>query len=410
MKSISKSGGIVMKKLFALLLCFALALGTAGCGNAPTEPDTQPATFDGTVVISSPTEPYQPQDIVQPMHAIVMPTVTGSTTAADGTVVFTRSYQQIQLILNGTDIEPLIANDLGQRISEALNGSAEMEQDALDSYSADPEYWTAHFIDISYTPTRLDQSVLSLFGNHSSYSGGIHPSLVTESVTYDLSTGSALTLGDILVEDYSGEALSSLIIAALADRAGELCYDYEAILQDRFSRNYGSNTSWYFSRTGLCFHFSPYDIAPYSSGTIIAEIPYESLNGVLKEQYLPAAQLNATGSVYAEMYIEDDAERFSFMAEVTLDDSGTQILLYPDAAVTDVSIESGTWYSDGSQYIPVSTVFAADSVGLGNAILITADLSADAPVLRLNYRSGGQEVSAFIMYDEAGDSVILAHG
>ena len=160
----------------------------------------------------------------------------------------------------------------------------------------------------------------------------------------------------------------------------------------------------------MCFHFEPYEIAPYSSGTITATIPYEDLNSILREQYLPEELPEATGSMYAEAFLEDDVERFTFLAEVELDTDGTEILLHPDATVTDVRIETGVWYADGSRYIPVSTVFAADSIGLGNGIVITADLSEGAPVLRLVYSSGGQEVSAFIVYDEAGDAIQLVHG
>lgn len=398
-----------MKKFFAALTCVCLALTVAGCSAAPNDTKPDAAIPSGDVIITFPSEPFHSEQLQQPMHAIVMPTVSQNTLADDGTVLFTRSYQRIQLILNGSEVETVIASDLEKRMNSILSGSADIEDFAREDYT-DPEFWAPYFTDISYTPTRIDQSVMSLFCNYSSFSGGIHPSLVTESVTYDLSTGNTLKLGDILMDGYSGADLSALISAILAPVSDELYYDYETYLQDIFSVNLNSIANWYFSRTGLCFHFEPYEIAPYSSGTITATIPYADLNGILREQYLPQALPEATGSMYAEAFLAEDAERFTFLAEVTLDEEGTEILLHPDATVTDVRIETGTWYADGSRYIPISTVFAADSVGLGNGILITADLSQDAPVLRLVYCSGGQEVSAFIIYDEAGDAILLAHG
>ena len=398
-----------MKKLFTALMCVCLALAGAGCGAAPNKAELDVTIPSGDVIITAPSEPFHSEQLQQPMHAIVMPTVSQDTLADDGTVLFTRSYQRIQLILNGSDVETVIASDLEKRMNSTLSGSAEIESFAREDYT-DPEFWTPYFTDISYTPTRIDQSVLSLFCNYSSFSGGIHPSLVTESVTYDLSTGNSLKLGDILIDSYSGADLSTLISSILAPVSDELYYDYETYLQDIFSVNLNNISNWYFSRTGLCFHFEPYEIAPYSSGTITATIPYGDLNGILREQYLPEELPEATGSMYAEAFLADDVERFTFLAEVELNTNGTEILLHPDATVTDVRIETGIWYADGSRYIPVSTVFAADSVGLGNGILITADLSEDAPVLRLVYSSGGQEVSAFIVYDEAGDAILLAHG
>jgi hypothetical protein len=197
---------------------------------------------------------------------------------------------------------------------------------------------------------------------------------------------------------------------ALAPDADALYFDYQDWLKDIFSVDLNKITNWYFSQTGLCFHFAPYEIAPYSSGTIIATIPYEQLNGVLQAAFFPTKLANANGSLYAESFLPDDTERFTFLANVELDADGTKVLIHPDATVTDVRIESGEWSYDGSRYIPVSTVFAADSIGLGNGILLTADLSSDAPALRLVYTSGGQEASAFIIYDETGDAILLAHG
>lgn len=398
-----------MKKILAALMCMCLALTGAGCGAVPKSTDADIPTLSHDIAISSPTEPFHSPQLQQPMHAIVMPTVSTETLADDGTVIFSRSYQRVQLILNGTDTADQITADLENRTNSALLGAAEIEGYAKSDYT-DPALWDPYFVNVSYTPTRIDQAVLSLFCNHSSYSGGNHPSLVTDSVTYDLSTGSVLKLGDILIETIGSADLCALITTALAPMSEELYYDYESFLQDIFSVNLSSIHNWYFSHTGLNFHFSPYEIAPYSSGTIIATIPYEQLGNILREEYFPTAQPEATGSLYAEMFLPDDTERFAFLAEVELEPDGTKVLIHPDAAVTDVRIESGEWSSDGSRYIPVSTVFTADSVGLGNGIVITADLGSDAPALRLVYSSGGQEVSAFIVYDEAGDTILLAHG
>lgn len=400
-----------MKKIIALLLSACLALTAVGCSAAPAPQDEPDDTTAPNVIIPPSTDDYMDPvtDISQPMHAIVMPTVSEQTKAEDGTVLFSRTYQKIQLVLTTANSADAIAADLQKRIGSALANSSEIEGYAKDEYSGS-EGWNPYFIDLAYTPTRIDKAVISLFGNHSSYSGGNHPSLVTESVTYDLSTGKALTLANILVDGYTGEALSNLISTSLAPSADKLSHDYEKNLQSIFSVNLNYISNWYFSRTGLCFHFAPYIIAPYASGTIIAEIPYDQLGDVLKEQYLPAEQTKATGSIYAEIFLEDDSERFPVLSHVELDPNGTEVLLYPDANVTDVRIEIGTWSSDGATYIPTSTVFAADIVGLGKGIVLHADFSENAPILRLNYRSDDGDASAFILYDQEGDSIQLAHG
>lgn len=398
-----------MKKLLAAALCLCMILCAAGCSSQGDIPPDSKSTTAPNLIIDSPSEPFHPEDLAQPMHAIVLPSVTETVFAEDGAELFRMTYQKAQLILNGTDVEDIITGDLQSRMGRVISDAADIEALAQADYP-EAENWSAYFVSVGYTPTRLDQAVMSLFGNLSSYSGGPHPSLVTDSVTYDLKTGEVLTLDKILREDCTGEALSALIISSLDDVKDELYYDYDTVLKDRFSGDLRSITDWYFSRNGLCFHFSPYDIAPYSSGTVIAEITYSNLSGVLLEQYLPVPIEDATGSMYAESYLQDDDERFTFTADVIVDDNGSDVLIYSDATVTDVRIETGTWYSDGSQYAATSTIFAADSVGIGNAIRLRADLTDEDTVFRLVYRSGDREVSAFIVYDESGDSILLAHG
>jgi len=400
-----------MKRILAALLCLFLALACAGCGTAPAQNQASNAGNTPEDLVTTPsTEPYHSEQLQQPMHGISMVTVSEDTHADDGEVIFTRSYQKIGLILNGKDTQSVIAADLDRRITEFLSDTADMVKDAQSQYAEGSEYWSPYFMDISYTPTRIDQSVLSLFCNYVVQSGGVHPFQYTGSITYDLATGKSLKLTDILEDNCTGSDLSALVETVLEPMAEELYFDYQDSLNDIFSTNLNNISNWYFSHTGLCFHFAPYEIAPYSSGTIIATIPYAQLEGILREEFFPTQLEDANGSLYAEFFLPDDTERFAFLAEVELDANGTEILIHPDAAVTDVRIEQGDWTYDGSKFIPVSTIFAADSLGLGNGIVLTADLSNDEAPLRLVYSSGGQEVSAIIVYDEASDSIQLAHG
>lgn len=402
-----------MKKICAISLCLCLILA-AGCSADPiAQPPTPTAipatTADNNVVIVAPTEPIiiTPPE-VHPMHAVMMPPVQETSLDEDGTLIFTKSYQRFRLIFNSSDVGETVGQDLLARMDTFLSTAADIESYARADYVGQTD-WAPYYVSVSYTPTRIDHHVLSLYGQHSSYSGESHPSSGTESVTYDLSTGTALTLGDILVEGYSGENMASLVCQSLADMAGELYSDYKDVITDRFTNNADSITSWYFTRTGLTFHFSPSDIAPTFVGIVTAEVPYGSLNELLREKYLPEATA-ASGSIYAEEYIVDDSERFTNIVSVELDSAGKKILLYPDAPVADLRLEVGTQMADGSGYTTQTTVFCADTVALGEAIVVYANLSDPTNVLQLRYRSGSQEVSAFIIYDAEGDSIVLAHG
>lgn len=402
-----------MKKLLAFLLSMSLILAFAGCSSPAPELPQQIATDPAPTVpddpTEPPTEPLHPIEISLPMHAISLPTVTETVCNDEGVPLLSFSFQRAQIFLENEETAEKILGDLQTQIGPLVTAAEDLEALAREDQPLS-EDWSPYFIGIAYTPTRLDQAVLSLFGNQSSYSGGPHPSVVTDSVTYDLQTGEVLYLDELLNDGCTAQQLCQKIIAALSAQAENLYYDYEEALVDRFTGDLHSIRDWYFSKNGLCFHFDPYDIAPYSSGTIVAELPYGELTDLLQEKYLPTEVPNATGSMYAESYLEDDTERFNTIAHVALQDEATDILLYSDAPVTDVRIESGFRYPDTQQYITDAVVFAADTVDIGDAIRLSADLSDPEQLYRLVYHSAQQEYSAFITYDDQGDSILLTNG
>lgn len=395
-----------MKKALTLITCGCMALILAGCGSVNPKLSFPLPSLDHTSGRDSSTTAEVTKNDLS-MNSISLCPAKETVTSDDGAALFSLSFQQTQLMLHDTTLEKKILSDLQARTDLMLTDAAQIEAQAhLDYQQA--EYWSEYFIDVSYTPTRLDQSVLSLFANTSSYCGGPHPSLVTGSVTYDLQTGEMLYLDDILLPDCTSDRLYQLVLKSLEDRAEDLYYDYADALGDRFTGELHSIQDWYFSRTGLCFHFSPYDIAPYSSGTIITELPYRTLSSVLKDQYIPSeTSVPVTGSMYANSFTVADSERFSFITDVVLDEKGNEILLYPDATVTDLRIETGFRYNDTNQYISVATVFAASNMNIGDAVHLTANLENQDAILRLIYHSGNQEYSSYIAFDEASNSIIL---
>ena len=394
-----------MKNIMSFMICICLALQLTGCTFRPAK-QTPPPIAPQTTSADEESRITNTADISDTMHSIGLYPMKESIASKDSTPLFSLTYQDIALTLHNDVLEEKIIDDLCARseplLKEADEIKTQAQQDCLKT-----EYCPEYFVDISYTPTRFDGSVLSLFRNTTSYYGGAHPAIVTSSVTYDLRSGEALYLDEVLSSDCTSDDLYQLIVRNLDSQSDDLYYDYVDAVGDRFTGELHSLQNWYFSRSGLCFHFAPYEIAPYSSGTIIAELPYSSLTGVIKEQYFPQKTPEATGSMYANTYAESDKERFNFIADIPLCASGKDILLFPDATVTDLRIETGYRYSDTGQYIATNTIFAANAVTVGDAMHLTADIHNPDSLLRLVYHSNQQEYSAFISYDDTINSVIL---
>ena len=116
-------------KMISILLCAALVLSLAGCGAEPvattvtTLPTTQEATVETT---TEATEPEYVDDTVTyhaPMSAIAMPAVTETSQAADGTDLFTYTYQSLTLFLQEALIADAIFLDYQNRL-DVSNASA----------------------------------------------------------------------------------------------------------------------------------------------------------------------------------------------------------------------------------------------------------------------------------------------
>lgn len=385
-----------MKRIFALFLSVCLILCLSACGKVPAE-DTTPtetaaATTAATTVPPETTVSTADTEYIPDFTAISMPLVREETYAQDGTLLFTYTYQNVFPMLLNPEAAEAVSLDLLNRIDTSRSLAESVKSMAQTDYPNAGSGWTPYYCSVYYNTMRFDSYILSLFGDQVSYQGGTHPSRQCVSTTYDLRTGKALGFSDILG---STENLSRLIIDALAPQASSLYGDYETIITNRFAGEDAWTENWYLSDMGLCIFFSPYDIAPYASGTIVAEIPYESLAGVFTQEYFPPARSDFQGTLGVTFLKEADLSRFNQFAEVILDQSGDQYLLYPDSRVYDIRIEKGSYY--GSYFVPDATVFAAETIAPGEGIMVQTATDDNSINLRVSYHNGSETVSFFLL-------------
>ena len=152
--------------------------------------------------------------------------------------------------------------------------------------------------------------------------------------------------------------------------------------------------------SGLCFYFPPYEIAPYTSGVVVAEIPYEKLTGILKDDYFPAERQEALGNVTAEPMTQAGLDKFTQFSEITLQPGSDTFLLSTDHAVYNLTMQTAVVQSGVVN--PLHTVFAAASLTPGDAIMVQGEPSLDSEFLILSYETGGTPIRMYLYKDDAG--------
>jgi len=370
-----------MKKFFPIL--FVITLLFSGC--------FQPGKKEDLPMQTTPTTPPPqnagvPVDMQQDMTAVSLPVITEQTTDTDGNILFTYQVQDMSLVIPDPDVGKKILQDFSNKQTLFREAAERVKVTAFSNTNESPLFFKALF-----SPSRVDMNVLSLCGTTTSWSGGIHPVYSCIFANYSMVSGDVLTLGSILTHADLADDLGELLIDAIRsiqDTQG-IWNDFEPAIRDRFSGNISDDQAWYFSNTGLCFSFPPYEIAPYSSGIITVTIPYSDLVGIIDDAYFPTEQTAATGDLLIQSLDSANLTQFDQIAEIIAEEGGHMVLLYSDATINHVTIEL-----DHSH-----TIFATATLSPGDAIMLEADLADH--ILVVQYTSEGQSHSRYIQVAES---------
>lgn len=378
-----------MKKFICLLLCFVLLICIAGCKkngsatSAQTDANQQVGT-DGPVA-------------QKPLISVSMPVINESLKSDDGTVLCNYIYQDMAIIFPDPEIADKVYIDFLNRVDATRTTADSLYADANSAYTVSNS-WSPYLCQYTYAPERIDQSILSMFGTYATYNGIGRPDVVYLGLTYDLITGDELTLSNILSEGASVDSLIDLVVAALEVQKEEKFLDenFAQTVKENFSGTYSEYNSWYFNQTGLSFFFSPYEIAPYASGVITVQIPYEKLPGIIKDDYFPAERDSAKGALYCQDFADANLDNFTKFTELIADKNAEQSVIYTDKAVYDVRVERGSWSASGEDFTPQYTLFAAASLTPGDAFLIQAAIPDGKSDLRITYTTDSGPVCVFL--------------
>ena len=378
-----------MKKLLFVMFVLATLILVSGCQitQQPTATQQQTTPQPATEETTQPDGTSSVQQ--QPLYAISLTPQAKETKDENGNLKFIYSYQTLSLVLPEPEIADKIILDYLNRMDQADQYADSMRADSLQQENGND---IPFMYDIAYSPLRFDSAVLSMQETAMLQTGGSHPNTYSHFYTYDLLSGSILKLSDIVFGDITVDKLENLVAGALANTEG-LIQGYEDTIHDMFKIGLEEYKYWYFSESGLCFHFDPYVLAPYAVGPVTAVLPYSQLTGILKDEYFLQERDSYNGDLIVEEFFATAQYSYTEFAEAVLTEDGTNILLSTEGLITDIRIEV-TEIKRGV----TTTVMAAQSLTPGTALMVQFD--ANTTTLSVSYNSGNQITNKLIAYSD----------
>lgn len=264
-----------MKKAFAILLSFAMALSLAACAGenevspTPEEPSAPPAVSEEpSPSAAAPTEQPSEEPSVEPSEE-PSPDAPGFTVEAK---TITGNNMEISYPeFSGEDYADTLPDVNAFFLSRA--------QQAADAFTEEVEYGgeegEIYSIEQSYTVEYAHGDVASLLFETTSYYGGVHPNSVQTAYTVDVGSGTLVSLYDVFGGDSAAvrEAILAEVVSQLSER--EDMYDDAADA----ARELFSPERFYLTDDGLEVFYETYELGPYFVGPQFFTIPYASIPG-----------------------------------------------------------------------------------------------------------------------------------
>jgi inhibitor of cysteine peptidase len=177
-------------------------------------------------------------------------------------------------------INAILEKSAQDALAEGEKNAADMAQAIRDGYTGAVGMCETYY---NYMVQYNQNGLISIVLTNYQYAGGAHGSTVQSAYTFELSTGRALRLGNIMDGRTEYTGLMNDAIRREIDRrvaAGEL-YEFE------FSKfkGLGENPEFYLSNDAVVLYFQEYAYFPYAAGIQEFRVRYADLESMIKDEY-----------------------------------------------------------------------------------------------------------------------------
>ena len=205
-----------------------------------------------------------------------------NSSTADSSVFINIDYPQLSGLANNS-LEINLNKFLEDEFKQSIAWYDEIQSDS--TVYEDMTYDMQYSFETGYKVEYNSQKFISIVLNHYQFTGGAHGNYFALGYNIRISDGKNLTLKDIiksdsfdiLIEECEHAILEAYQTSSLIE-AG--LFEDEIMIED--------DQDFYITPKALVIQFDPYEVGPYAMGEIIAEIPFEKIKDILKDN-LPFA-------------------------------------------------------------------------------------------------------------------------
>ena len=260
---------------------------------------------------------------------------------------------------------------------------------------------------------RADSNILSVRFYNESYSGGVHGYFFHYGHTYDVKTGKALSLTDVVTDL---DELKKTIIPLLKEKYGShIDVDLETTFADFTEENF----FWSLTPVGLELYFAPYMLAAYASGELYLALPFAEYPELLNQKYaaaceeyvlpfgtenslLPAAfDLGGDGSINEIGFIPRESGNYYDYSGYNVLVDGKEYRLGTEEFLYDFYTQNGNYlvHTKGGDYI-----YCFAGTDNDYSILYVTDLNGKEPKDAPDLNTGASVYSEYDPNEETDDS------
>lgn len=172
-----------------------------------------------------------------------------------------------------------------------------------------------------------------------------------------------------------------------------------------------SDGHWYLSDEGFVLIANEGEIADAENGFYEFTVPYDKLESVIDEKFIPGEREGTEGDVSVELAANADENDLTILGSAAATDINS-LLVSSSGTIYDVCVYTINYNSTSGTYIPVRQVLFCSDMSDGAALAINTELTETTPTLAIffNQGDGTNEVRLLALSEDGGVNVINPNG